>query len=403
MKVFELSNKNGVGDVCVFDTAVSSVMFIKYGTFYAATLPSTITILGVVYYRTENKVFIVSKNNQSSVMWADGYKFKLSGFVFTSGGSFTITINTTTTASISYTTSDTLTTTATKITTALTNAGFTSALGWTVTADNTNNCIAVVRNYYTPNITSVTITDAALKIVVTLITPKDYQCTVTGLLTPYSNIARKDGASTWYGGANYPKFYNFYYTNGGTQTNEPLKSNNIVKYTVFNSTDNPILTSYYGTGETGYIAYIKDRMIKYPFSKGAIIDDNGQNNTNLLAQNTYTDIDGTVKPAYPAAYNAKAYGISVAGYTTGFEIGNWWLPSTKEMYLLIKNAQLDNSDAVNKTLTTIGGNNVLASGYYPWTSTEYGATSAWYYSGNIGDINNSYKYGARNVRSVIAF
>ena len=37
----------GIGDIAVYNTAVSAVQFIKFGTYNAATLPSSITILGV--------------------------------------------------------------------------------------------------------------------------------------------------------------------------------------------------------------------------------------------------------------------------------------------------------------------------------------------------------------------
>lgn len=393
----------GIGDICVYDTATSSVRFIKFGTYNAATLPSSITILGVVYYRTENRVNIVSKNNQASARWADGYKVKLSGFDFTNGGSFTITVNSTTTAAITYTSADTLATIATAIAAALTAAGFTPATGWTATADTVNNCIAVVRNWYTPAISTFTVTDAAAKVIATIITAKDYQCTLSGLLTAYGSITRMDGGSTYFGGANYPKFYSYYYANGGTTTNQALKAVDPVRFSAFNSTDNPILVAYYGSGETGYTAYIKDKMLRYPFSKNAIIDDNGQANTNLLAPVMYVDIDGTSKPAYPAAYNSKQYGIIVNGYTTGFESGNWWLPSVREMYLLIKDALLDNSDIINKTLTAISGDKVLASGYYPWTSAECSAFIAWCYNGGNGGLYNTSKYTINFVRSVTAF
>lgn len=393
----------GIGDIAVYDTAVSAVRFIKFGTYSSATLPASITILGVVYYRTENRVNIVSKNNQTSARWSEGYKVKLSGFDFVTGGIFTITVNATTTAPITYTSADALTTIATAIATALTNEGFTSATGWAATADNANNCILIVSNWYTPAINTFVVTDLASKVAATIITTKDYQCTLTGLLTAYSNITRVDGSVSSWAGANYPKFLSYYHDNGGVNVNESLKSSNVVKYAVFNAIDNPILVSYYGAGETGYAAYIKDKTLRYPFSKGSIIDDNGQSNTNILAPVVYTDIDGMSKPAYPAAYNAKQYGLAVNGYTTGFEVGNWWLPSVREMYLLIKDALLDNSNIVNKTLTSISGDKVLASGYYPWTSTEYSSNGSWFYYGNSGTMISTYKYNMNNVRAVTAF
>lgn len=393
----------GIGDIAIHDTATASVRFIKFGTYNAATLPTSITILGVVYYRTENRVNIVSKNNQASARWAEGYKVKLSGFDFTSGGTFTITINSTTTVAIPYTSADTLTTIAAAIATALANARFTSATGWVATADNANNCISIVRNWYTPAINTFIVTDLASKVGATIITTKDYQCTLSGLLTAYSNITRVDGSVSSWAGANYPNFYSYYYASGGANVNEPLKSGNVVKYAVFNVTDNPILVAYYGADEVGYAAYIKDKMLRYPYSKGSIIDDNGQNNTNLLAPVMYTDSDGISKPAYPAAFNAKQFGITINGYTTGFEVGKWWLPSVREMYLLIKDALLDNSDIVNKTLTAISGDKVLASWYYPWTSTEYNSNISWFYSGYYGNMLNVSKYYMINVRAVTAF
>ena len=393
----------GIGDIAVYNTSVSAVQFIKFGTYNATTLPASITILGVVYYRTENRVNIVSKNNQASARWAEGYKVKLSGFDFVNGGSFTITVNTTTTVAIPYANTDTLTTVAASISTALTNAGFTSATGWAATADNANNCISIVRNWYTPAINTFIVTDLASKVAAAIITPKDYQCTLSGLFTAYGSIARVDGSATYFAGANYPKFYSYYYANGGTTINQALKAVDPVRFTAFNITDNPIIVGYYGSGEAGYIAYIKDKMLKYPSSKWAIIDDNGQSNTNLLASVMYTDLDGTSKPAYPAAYNAKQFGITINGYTTGFETGSWWLPSVREMYLLIKDALLDNSDIVNKTLIAISGDKVLASGYYPWTSTEYNYNISWYYNGNIGNMFNIGKNNMYYVRAVTAF
>lgn len=394
----------GIGDICVYDTAVSDVRFIKLDTYNAATLPASITVIGVVYYRTENRVNIVSKNNQASARWAEGYKVKLSGFDFVNGGSFTITVNSTTTAAIVYTNADTLTTIASAIATALANVGFGSDKGWAATADNVNNCIAIMRHYSSPAINTFSATDVAAKVVAAIITPKDYQCTTTGLLTVYGNIIRKDLGSSWYAGANFEKFYNYYYTNGSTTTNQALQAADpIIKFAVFNATDNPILFNYYGAGESGYLAYIKDKMLKYPCAKGCIIDDDGKSNTAKLSAVTYTDIDGSTKPAYPASSNAKNFGIILNGYITGFEAGNWWLPSMREMYLLIKNAQLNNLDAVNKSLTAIGGDKVLASGYYPWASTEGSGMGAWFYYGNNGSVYNSNKYLINNVRAVSAF
>lgn len=392
-----------VGDIAVFDKNTSTKRFIKTATYNATNFPSNLVVAGVVYHRTNDKVYIVSKNNQASARWADGYKVKLSGFDFVIGGIFSITVNSTTTASIPYTSSDTLTTVSAAIALSLSNAGFTSATGWIVAADNVNNCIVIVRNYHTPAITKFTVTDVSAKVIITIITPNDYQCTLTGLLEVVGNIYRVDGGNTSYAGVNYYKFYNYYYTNGGNQTNEPLKSNQIIKYSVFNITDNPILIGYYGAGEEGYIRYLKDKMVKYPYSKLAITNDDGKLNTNLLANIMYQDIDGVLKPSYPSAYNSNKHGVVVDGYITGFEAGNWWIPSVREMYLLIKDVLLDNSDIINKSLGLIGGDMVLASSFYIRTSTEYSTNNMWCYDGRYGVTIANLKYISSIVRAVTSF
>lgn len=392
----------GIGDILVYNTKTASLQFIKLDTYNAATLPAGITPIGVVYYRTENRVNVVAKNNTASAKWAAEYIVKLSGFD-AAGGSFTVTVNSTSTASIAYAAGASLATIASAVASALDVAGFKSSGGWSVAANVATNCVVITRNYYTPAITGISVTDAANKVVATTITPKDYQCTLSGLVTAYSSITRNDRGSSSYAGANYPKFYDYYYNNGATDTNQALQASSPVKYSVFNSVSNPILIAYYGTGEAAYAAYIQDKMVKYPYSKNAIIDDDGFKNTSKLAQESFIDVDGTTKPAYPAAFNAKNYGVSIQGYTTGLEPGAWWLPANREMYLLVKDVLLNSLDPVNRSLTAIGGDRVLASGVVYWCSSEYSSNLAWFYTGTNGGLNTYGKYGTGTCRPVTAF
>lgn len=392
----------GIGDILVYNTKTASLQFIKLDTYNAATLPAGITPIGVVYYRTENSVNIVAKNNAGSVKWAAEYIVKLSGFD-AAGGSFTVKVNDTTTAAISYAAGASLATIATAVASAMDVAGFKSSGGWSVAANVAANCVVVTRNYYIPLITGVSVTDAANKVVATTITSKDYQCTLSGLVTSYGSITRKDGGSSPYAGANYPKSYDYYYNYGSPDTNQALQAASPVRYSVFNSVSNPILTAYYGTGEAAYAAYIQDKMVKYPYSKNAIIDDDGFKNTRKLSPESFIDVDGTTKPAYPAAYNAKNYGVSIPGYTTGLEAGAWWLPSNREMYLLVKDVLLNSLDQVNRSLTAIGGDKVLASGVMYWCSTEYPSKHAWLYYGTGGSLYIGGKYTTSTCRPVTAF
>lgn len=399
-----LSLSPGIGDIVVFDKTTLTKKFIKLDTYYAATLSPNLVVMGVVYDRTEKEVRVVAKNEIASQQWAAPYRVKLTGFDIATGGSFTITVNTTTTATINYAASATLSQIATSIMAALQAAGFTAATGWSATADTVNNCIVVQQNWHTPSVTIFTVTDAASKVVRTILTG-NYQTTASSLIPLYGSISRKDGSTSYFAGAIWQKFYDYYRVSGDDTTGNAVGATSVIRESRFNSTDNPLLTAYYAD----YVAYLQDKMIKYPSSKNAITSIDGKGNTAKLAAVTFFDADGTTKKAYPAASAASAYGIAVAGATTGFEAGNWWLPSAKELYILVKDVTYGlagittaNCDAVNRSLSAIGGN-LMSVGVYWWSSTEYSAYSAWRCIGSNGTLTINFKYYMLATRPVSAF
>ena len=399
-----LSLSPGIGDIVVFDKTTLTKKFIKVDTYNAATLSPNLVVIGVVYDRTEKEVRVVAKNEIASQQWAAPYRVKLTGFDLATGGSFTITVNTTTTAAINYAVSATLTQIATAIMAALEAAGFTAATGWSVTADTVNNCIVIQQSSYAPNVTIFTVTDAASKVVRTIL-KGNYQTAVSGLLPIYGSISRKDVSTTNSAGVIWQRFYDYYRVSGDDTTGNAVGATSVIRESRFNATDNPLLTAYYAT----YIMYSQDKMIKYPSSKNAIISVDGKGNTVKLAAVTYVDADGATKKAYPAAASAAAYGVSVAGVTTGFEAGGWWLPSTKELYILLKDVTYGlagittaNCDAVNRSLSAIGGNLMSVGGNF-WSSSEHSAYSAWGYYGGNGALGNNSKYTTLASRPVSAF
>lgn len=392
----------GVGDILVFDKTTSLKKFIKFGTYHAASLPASIVTIGVVYKKDENKVYIAAKSNATSAIWAQGYKVKLTGFDFDTGGTFAITVNSTTTANIFYNIGSDLATVVGLINAAI-NAGAdnTALKNWTVAAGA--DFITIERNWYTPAITTVSVTDAASKVTATILTPVDYQTTLSGLQTAYSVATRNDGGVSWVG-ANFERFYQYYYTSGGdTATNQAVGTGDPVRYSRYNSTDNPAIVSFYGAGEAGYANYIRAKMVRAPYAKNAMLSRNGQALTSALAAVTFVDADGSVKPAYPAAHNARNTTIgTVAGFTTGLEAGAWWLPSFFEMNDIIRDRQLNGQDRVNLSLTAIGGTTILPSTSY-WTSTEYSTNLAWTYYGTFGGLYFNSKFNSTSVRPVTAF
>lgn len=391
-----------VGDILVFDKTTSTKKFIKAKTLNVATLPASLVTIGVVYRRDESKVYIVAKTNEGNQILAQGYKVKLTGFDLVNGGVFSITVNATTTTNITYTAGTTLAAIVTLINTAI-NAGAdnTALKKWTVAAGA--DYITIEHNWYTPVITTVTVTDAGLKVLATALTAIDYQTVLTGFLTPYGNASRVDGSYTSFSGGNYEKFRSYYYTNGGTNTNQAVGAGDPVKYAVYNATDNPLIVAAYGAGEDGYTKYIAAKMTKIPYGKNANQDLDGKSNTDKLAAVTFTDADGVTKPAYPAAYKAKntLVGI-VAGYTTGLEAWAWWLPSFRELFELVRDRKGDSSDQLNKSLAAILGNKIMPTDKL-WSSTEGGSYYSWFFNGGGGYIGSNFKFDSFSSRAVTAF
>jgi hypothetical protein len=377
----------GIGDIAVYDKATATKRFIKAGTYNAASLPANIIVVGVVYNRTGNTVRIVAKNNATGGRWAAGYTQKISGFVV-AGGSFTVTVNTTTTAAIAYTYADTssLAAIAAAIAAAFTTAGIAN---WTVTADTVNNCIIAEYNFYTA-ISAFQVTDADSH-VVTAALNSQYQTTLSGVVTPYGSIGRQGGVFTSYAGANFDRFKAYYSISGADETGKDATYTGVLKESRFNNTDNPVLYALYAGS---YDAYLLGQCVKFPSYKGAVIDKNGKTNTTALAAVTWNNASGVAQPAYPAANNAKIYAVAEA---VGFGAGDWWLPSCEELFILLRDVS-----AVNTSLSAIGGTQVSTTTSY-WSSSEYSAAHAWFYYSYGSMCYYSKYYSSSNVRAVTAF
>ena len=115
--------------------------------------------------------------------------------------------------------------------------------------------------------------------------------------------------------------------------------------------------------------------------------------TNTAAQITKPQCQGaSYAPGFCAAYsrtNANGKGLTA---------GKWWLPSLGEMMMIYANMT-----KINYALSLISGAQQLASTWY-WTSTEYGATYAWFLYLSDGGMDGLTKASDRGrVRAVSAF
>lgn len=389
-----------VGDTFVFDITDLQHKVIKLGTLNIATLGSNYVIGGTVKRRESRTIYIDGNVNLGSYQWGAPYKVKVSGFDLSTGGSFAITVNSTTTATINYTTSDTLTTIAAAMLSALNTAGLTT--GWSVTAYD--SYVVVQLSYYTPNVTVFEVTDGENKVVREILTG-NYQTATTDLIPTYTFVRRRDGVQTAYAGSNLDKFIGYYSVNGQDVTGQEVGASSIIKESRFNETDNPLLVAYYGT----YRNYMADKCVRSPYTKGVITDNQGKTNTYALAAETYIDHDGTTQPAYPAAYIVSQHGITTEGYATGFEKGNWYLDDFNGLHTLMERityglpgVNTSNMDDINKGIYAAGGSLISVS-HYLWPSTQSSSYYAWLYLGTHGLMYAYLKRSNGSVRVTLAF
>ena len=381
-------------DIVVFDKDELDYKVVKFGTYDSATFPGKYVIGGVVYAREGDTVKIMAKDMLANAKYAQGYKVKLTGFNFATGGGFDISLidRETKSGTISYNTSATLGSIAASIN-ALAHSRFSAV------ANETYNCITIEHNDYTAP--TITIINSSPAITMTELAGK-YQTTPVdtildnGIIKP-DTIVRNKGLSTSYAGGNFAKFKAYYSVSGTTDIGLSESSASILRQSAFNVTDNPVLYAKYG-GD--YDAYLMSEMLSWPCGRGIIRQFDSQLMTCALAAKTWVDFDGTIRPAYPSASAHVAYGIATEGYTTGFEPGKWYCGSVYDLWLTIRDRNLAGNDDVNLSLSAVGGTKHLVSDSY-WSCCEYNSSISWFYYGDYGSMNLYYKFYSSSGRPLL--
>jgi len=369
--VFVPKESADVGDIVVVDNG--ELRYIKLDTYDAAL--TTVEPIGVVYYRTGGEIRVIHKDSLGNAQWAAPMRVKVEGFDLINGGTHTITVNSST-YNFTYLAGATLSDVSAAILAALPTGA-----GWSV--ETKVGYVVIQRSYHTPAISSFDVSDLTVTIL-----NADYQAQYTGFLTAYVNFMRENGYSHAYAGANYERFLQYYEVSGSDATGVAPSVSAVVKRSVFNETDNPLLVSAYGT----YESYILDNLVKMPYSKDAIADNDGKSNTEKLISYTYIDDDGVEKPSFPAAHAASS--VSAGNV-------NWWLPSAEEMSVLARDVKLDYSDPLSRSLYKIGSRFAITSSH--WTSSERSSDISWFYNGGNGLMYYYYKFYSHVVRAVSAF
>lgn len=376
------------GDLAVFDKTDGTLKFVKGATLLYDRLPPELVPMAVVYGRRGERVRIVALRHLDFYKWAVAYEVKLSGFDLSAGGNFTLTVDNTS-SEFTYPRGATLASIAAQINADTTIAGY----SWKATASDeiaaiVMECNTSAENYKKISATGCTLTKHAEDV--------DYQ--TTAIIIPagtYSRLRRRNGIDTNLAGCLNDAFLEYNRTNGSTSTNVPLGSSTIIRESVFTEADNPALVAAYPT----YRDYLfGEHLAEYPSAYEAFLQD-GKDNTAILAGKTKTDFYGKTVPCYPAAAAAAAYGMQVAGMTTGLETGAWWLPSAEELWLMAKGLIFAQPyDPVNRTLSVSG--KVIAKTDYMASSTEY--SSLYYFQVNqYGNTRWMLQQQGKSISSIV--
>lgn len=376
------------GDLAVFDKTDGTLKFVKGATLLYDRLPPELVPMAVAYGRRGERVRIVALQHLGFYKWAVAYEVKLSGFDLSAGGNFTLTVDNTS-SEFTYPAGATLASIAAQINADTTIAGY----SWKATASDAiaaivMECNTSAENYKKISASGCTLTKHAEYV--------DYQ-TTTAIIPQKTtvNVRRRNGVDSQLAGCDNDAFLEYYRENGTTGTDILPGSSTIIRESVFTQTDNPALFAAYPT----YRDYLfGEHLAEYPSAYEAFLQD-GKDNTAILAGKTKTDFYGKTVPCYPAAAAAAAYGMQVAGMTTGLEAGAWWLPSAEELWLMAKGLIFAQPyDPVNRTLSVSG--KVIAKTDYMASSTEY--SSLYYFQVNqYGNTRWMLQQQGKSISSIV--
>ena len=120
--------------------------------------------------------------------------------------------------------------------------------------------------------------------------------------------------------------------------------------------------------------------------------------TAELARCVFTDAEGNTMPIYKAASLCHNYGIETEGVVTGFEPGNWVLPTTDGLFAYLQDERMT---ALNVLFNKFRTKNLIADSY-AWSVYEYHGPNAWCSNSDRGWLNCDSKCYDFAVRPVLA-
>lgn len=172
--------------------------------------------------------------------------------------------------------------------------------------------------------------------------------------------------------------------------------------------------SFFWKTTNGALTGIRDEFIvEYPawstFSDGTPGDGTNKRSGKINGYAICSDAANNVAENY-AIYTAYNYNLGITGVTAGYglsgetgAVGHWFLPTVEQMINMgASKYRYDNSNTSNGSYPASG---VFASmsGYY-WSSSEYNASSAWWFNASSDNCNANNKGTFKcKVRPVFAY
>ena len=198
-------------------------------------------------------------------------------------------------------------------------------------------------------------------------------------------------------GGNLSRFKTYYGANGSSTYVAESSISSRMKTNAFAALNNSGVTeqqALYDKYGGSWDAYMEASMVKIDDEHTDGIEHqsyaDGDTQSQFLASVTTMDFDGSYIPAYPAAYNA-AQKTDTRGAIT-----KWNMPTEHELVVFMSDEILAK---INLAMTAIGGTALSITANY-WSVARCSNRNAWSYYANNGLMDNVRLYNTYSVRSL---
>lgn len=405
------------GDHLVFDKNTGKRMVIRHGDFDRATLPDNLVNGRMVFYgNMGDKAYFVGVEEIGSKAFSQYSRYKLTGFDLEKGNDAKIAA-TNFDCKFSYGANSTYADIAARM-----NEAKTGTYGSYVLIEALSDGIGIKTWPTDITVVSGGLAGAFLKAIKADGTEVDgkvswdtlaHYCDLTAIGYNAMDMMGKDGI-----GRLHKKQYIEYIRTLGSATTFGDEYTAFMNQATFKScadgtvggADGIALYNKYNGDYNAYANVCADlRKINYDAQyKTAETLRDGEKATNELAAVKMYDFDGSIIDAFPAPAAAKAYGITTAGFVTGFEPGNWHEIGVGELARIMRKATsrtttLDANDVINAAIVADNGTPIVGSNSYALCGAGDAGSQLVFY-GSYGILSSYYsRIGTLKVRVSRAF